>query len=339
MPNEPILFRVENLSKTFSSRASARPGHAEPPALHNVTFDIRRGECLALIGESGGGKSTLGKCLIRLLQPSRGRVIYDETDLLQLPEKQFRRYRPKFQMIFQNPFQAFNPRRSVKACLVEALKFHRQSGGKLPVEMAVELLHRVGLPTDLLTRYPHELSGGQLQRVALARALTTKPELLVLDEPTSSLDAQSKHHIIELLRRLQRECNLTLLFISHDQSVVKAIADRVAVIYRGELVEVSPAEHFFSAALHPYAHTLTRTVKPAQSIDATPAHLETDRNRTHHMNRCTFATCCPVAREGCFEKKPALVPVGNSRHVACHLLDEVVTVATNRDITVTAGEV
>lgn len=255
------LLRVENLTKRFAARHSIFGGGCSRTVVEEVSLEIRAGECLALVGETGSGKSTLGKCLVRLLRADAGSIVYDGRDLCRLSEKEFRPLRQKFQMIFQNPAQALNPRQSVADCLAEVMKVHRRcSNGELPHRVN-ELLVLVGLNESFAGRLPHELSGGQRQRVAIARSLAAEPVFVVADEPTSSLDAAIKRQILDLLQDLRQRLGLTVLLISHDLAAVGSIADRIAVMQHGRLVEVAPTESLLRAPSHPYTRLLLESAR------------------------------------------------------------------------------
>ncbi|MCH8980738.1 ABC transporter ATP-binding protein [candidate division KSB1 bacterium] len=292
--HRPILLRIENLSKSYKTRQT---NAAQTTAVKFVSLEIFKGECLGLIGESGSGKSTFGKCLLRLLEPDTGSAWHEETDLLQLSAKKFGAYRARFQMIFQNPLQALNPRQRVGAALMEPLRVHQSLGKQAALKRASELLNLVRLESELLNRLPHELSGGQRQRVALARALSTKPTFLVADEPTSSLDASLKRQIIELFQEMQQKFGLTLLLISHDLAAVSEISDRIAVMYAGEIVEIAPAKNIIQAPSHPYSKLL---VQSAMSTLSTDTYVSEDlgykENATKEKsNGCQYAFHCPYS--------------------------------------------
>jgi len=296
----------------------------------SVSLEIFKGECLALIGESGSGKSTFGKCLLRLIEPDAGSAWHEETDLLQLSGKKFGAYRARFQMIFQNPLQALNPRQRVGAALMEPLRVHQSLGKQAALKRACELLNLVRLESELLNRLPHELSGGQRQRVALARALTPNPIFLVADEPTSSLDASLKQQIIELFQEMQQKFALTLLLISHDLSVVSEISDRIAVMYAGEIVEIAPAENIIRAPIHPYSKLLVQSAMSTISTDTyVSENLGYKENATKEKNNgCQYAFNCPYAEVICFEQEPVLKKLSEDHLAACHLVGEVVSVPT-----------
>ncbi len=255
--SDPIVLRVQNLSKTFGS-SSRVAGARNQPALDDVSLDLFAGECLALVGESGCGKTTLGKCILRLTEVDEGRVLFNGLDLVNLSGKQLRRNRYGLQMIFQNPLQALNPRQKVGKCVAEVLQVHHGHGhgGEALTGHINRLFSQVGLSEELFDRFPHELSGGQQQRVTIARALAAEPKVLVADEPTSSLDARFKRQIIDLLRDLQRQLGLTLLLISHDLAMVQAIANRVAVMLNGRIIEVAETRTLMASPQHPYSRKL-----------------------------------------------------------------------------------
>ncbi|MCH7754066.1 ABC transporter ATP-binding protein [candidate division KSB1 bacterium] len=329
--HKPTLLRIENLSKSYKTRQT---NAAQTTAVKFVSLEIFKGECLGLIGESGSGKSTFGKCLLRLLEPDTGSAWHEETDLLQLSAKKFGAYRARFQMIFQNPLQALNPRQRVGAALMEPLRVHQSLGKQAALKRASELLNLVRLESELLNRLPHELSGGQRQRVALARALSTKPTFLVADEPTSSLDASLKRQIIELFQEMQQKFGLTLLLISHDLSAVSEISDRIAVMYAGEIVEIAPAKNIIQAPSHPYSKLLVQSAMSTLSTDTyVPEDLGYKENATKEKsNGCQYAFHCPYAEVICFEQEPVLKKLSEDHFVACHLVGEIVSVPTAESI-------
>ncbi|MEM9292344.1 MAG: ABC transporter ATP-binding protein [Acidobacteriota bacterium] len=254
------LLSVRGLEKRFELSSGWLQSRSEVRAVDGVDLDIHRGECLALVGESGSGKTTFGRCVTRLLQPNAGTVRFDGEDLLALSGSKLRRKRKRFQMIFQDPYSSLNPRMRVGAILEEPLAVHRLVPRSQRPERVTELLEQVGLPADAARRYPHEFSGGQRQRVVIARALATEPDLIIADEPVSALDVSVRAQIIQLLSELRQELGLTLLFITHDLALVEQIADRVAVLYLGKLVELAPARQLFAEPEHPYTVSLLEAV-------------------------------------------------------------------------------
>ncbi len=252
-----LLLEIRRLCKTFRQRQNGWGNQTgETFAVQNVSFDVLKGETFALVGESGSGKTTLGRCLLKFIPTDSGSVFYEGIDLLQIPESKFRPYRRQFQMIFQNPAQALNPRQKVGACLAEPLKVHTNLS-KVEIQAHVqELLLLVGLDEGVVVRFPTELSGGQQQRIAIARALAMEPTFLVADEPTASLDAAHKRQLIELLDRLKKQLGLTLLLITHDLALAAATADRIGVMRRGQLVEIAPTQQLFDDPAHTYSRIL-----------------------------------------------------------------------------------
>lgn len=315
------MLRIVDLTKTFDANR----------ALDSVSFEINRGECLALVGESGSGKTTLARCLLRLQPATSGQIFYDDINLLALSEREFRRLRPKFQMVFQQAGQALNPRHRVRTALAEALSIRHDQTPKSISEEITQLLEAVGLALDIAARFPHELSGGQQQRVGLARALAAEPELLVADEPTSSLDVSLRRQILRLFRKLQQQRGLTLLLISHDLALTHEIADRVAVLYRGKIVELAPTKILVQAAAHPYSQILLSagSLQCGDHVAAAltrsmhfKSKLETSarRNAASASNQsCAFKHRCPMAEEICFQRTPELTPAADGHLVACHL--------------------
>jgi len=251
------LLQIRRLCKTFRQRQNGWGNQTgETFAVQNVSFDILQGETFALVGESGSGKTTLGRCLLKFIPADRGSVFYDGVDLLQISERRFRPYRRQFQMIFQNPAQALNPRQKVSACLAEPLKVHTNLS-KIEILAHVQaLFNLVGLDVKIAARFPAELSGGQQQRVAIARALAMEPTFLIADEPTASLDAAHKRQLIELLDNLKKQLGLTLLLITHDLALAAATADRIGVMYHGQLVEIAPTQQLFDDPAHTYSRIL-----------------------------------------------------------------------------------
>lgn len=250
-------IRIRNLSKTYGRYRALSAGPVSTvKVLDDISLDVLTGECLALIGRSGGGKSTLGRCILRLVEPESGDIFFNDVNLLSLPEKEFRGLRPRIQMIFQDALLSLNPRMTVAATLTEPLKVLFNFSKKAAIERAEELLKSVGLQPAFLNRLPVELSGGQRQRVAIARALSTNPEFLIADEPTSSLDAKNKKQVVKLLKELQIRYNLTLLLLSHDLSMVSDICDRIAVLHDGNIVEIAATQELFNSPRHAHSRAL-----------------------------------------------------------------------------------
>jgi len=312
------FLTVSNLSKSYPDR---RTESAAVAALDHVSFEILQGECLALVGESGSGKTTLGQIVLRLVRPDTGTLTYQERNLFDLSDREFRKLRPRFQVVFQNHSQVFDPRQSIGAALAEPLQVHCQLTKTEVADRVKMLMSQVGLSTDLRARLPHELSGGQRQRVAIARALTTSPEFLIADEPTSNLDAALKRDIMDLLRSLQRDLGLTLLLITHDLGVVSHIADRIAVIHRGRIVETADAQKLIAAPIHPYTRQLIECARLSWRPGQQPARPAGVTEAT--SSRCHFVENCPWETSLCHEARPALAVRTTGHKVACHHVQEI----------------
>ncbi|MDG2125203.1 MAG: ATP-binding cassette domain-containing protein [Verrucomicrobiales bacterium] len=251
------LIEVENLKTHFPVRGPLFGKNPDPVrAVDGVSFSIETGTTVGLVGESGSGKSTLGKTILKLIPATAGIVIYDNTDILPLPEKQFRPQRRHLQMLFQDPFSSLDPRMAIADIIAEPVDIHLGLTKPEKTALATSLLEKVGLPKDSLTRYPHEFSGGQRQRIGIARALATEPRFLVLDEPVSALDVSVQAQIVNLLQDLQQELGLTYLFIGHDLAVVEHISDHVLVMLHGKIVESAPAARIYNDPQHPYTREL-----------------------------------------------------------------------------------
>jgi oligopeptide/dipeptide ABC transporter ATP-binding protein len=269
-----------------------------------------------VVGESGSGKTTLALCLLRLIEPSAGRVLFGGEDLLALPAGELRRRRRHFQMVYQDPFGSLDPRQRIGAALVEALRLHGDDSRRAAGARAADLLSTVGLPADAAGRYPHELSGGQRQRVGIARALAVGPRLLVADEPVSALDVSVRSQILNLLAELQQRLGLTLLLIAHDLAAVEQMADRVAVFYLGRIVELAPAADLFARPLHPYTACLLMAVPRAWNVGTAagprrppaPPLAGEPPNPASPPPGCPFHPRCPAVRQRCREERPELAP-------------------------------
>src|SRR5215208_6766715 len=297
-------------------------------AVDGVSFRLRRGETLGLVGESGCGKSTTGRAIIRLLEPTEGTVQFDGVDLATLDRGELRRMRRRMQMIFQDPYSSLNPRMTAGGIIGEPLEIHRICNGKERRIRVRELLSTVGLNPDFAERYPHEFSGGQRQRIGVARSLAVNPDLIVADEPISALDVSIQAQIINLLERLQGEFDLTYLFIAHDLSVVRHISDRIAVMYLGTVVEISPADDLYEDPLHPYTISLLSAVPipdPEVELKRKPVLLVGDLpSPANPPVACRFHTRCPYVQETrCRDETPELRPLGQGHVVACHWAEEI----------------
>ena len=301
------------------------PGHRKVQAVSDVSLSIREKEVLALVGESGCGKSTLGKALIRLLQPASGEVLFRGVPITSLSQKEFAKYRRQMQIVFQDPYASLNPRMKIGSIIAEPLVTYHVCKDRAELQRHVEgLLEAVGLTGEFYDRYPHQLSGGQRQRVGIARAIALNPAFIVCDEPVSALDVSVQNQILNLLKELQEKFGLTYLFISHDLSVVRFIADRTCVMFLGKLCELGDTETIYTNPLHPYTRFL---------LDAVPQIDPTMRDRQKMLLTgelpspvdppagCRFHTRCPYATEKCSQLEPQLHKV-QGRMVACHLYDE-----------------
>ncbi len=297
-------------------------------AVDGVSFDIRRGETLGLVGESGSGKTTVGRAILRLYEPTAGRIVFDGQDITNLGESDLRPLRRRMQMIFQDPYSSLNPRHSVGRMISEPMRVHGISGRRAAGARVRELLQTVGLPPDAASRYPHEFSGGQRQRIGLARALALNPDFIVADEPVSALDVSIQAQIVNLLENLQREFELTYLFIAHDLAIVRHISDRIAVMYLGTIVEVSPAEELYDNPLHPYTISLLSAVPIPDPV------IELQRERillagdlpspANPPPACRFHTRCPyVQPTRCTTDVPPLRKLSDGHLVACHWAEEI----------------
>ena len=328
------LLEIHSLKTYYPIRGGiVRRARNYVRAVDNVTISIRRGECLGLVGESGCGKTTLGKTILHLEKATDGKVLFDVSleaasglqDITLLRRRRLKRLREKLQIVFQDPSTSLNPRMLVKNIIGEALAIHRIDRGRARLERVVGLLKAVGLNEDHLMRYPHEFSGGQRQRIAIARALATNPAFIILDEPTSALDVSVQAQILNLLIDLKEELNLTYLFITHHLLVVEHISDRIAVMYLGKIVEMAPTEELFQRTLHPYTIALFSAIPiPDPDVRRERIILSGDvPDPIDPPSGCRFHPRCEFAVQRCEEQEPKLVDVGGEHLVACHCLDAV----------------
>jgi oligopeptide/dipeptide ABC transporter ATP-binding protein len=317
------LVEARGLEKSYTQRAGAwsRRGPAVH-ALAGVDVTVRAGETLGLVGESGSGKSTLGRVLVRLIEPDAGSVRFDGADLLALRGRDLRRMRRHFQIVFQDPWGSLNPRMRVGTAIGEPLVIHRMVRSRAERRArVVELLEQVGLDAAAAGRYPHEFSGGQRQRIGIARAIACSPRFVVADEPVSALDAPVQAQIVNLLVDLKERMGLAYLFIAHDLRLVEHVADRVAVMYLGRIVERGPARRIYETPLHPYTRALLASTPGLEPGAPTPPALAGDPpSPADPPSGCPFHPRCPIAEDVCSRVEPALEPAASDHEVACHLV-------------------
>jgi oligopeptide transport system ATP-binding protein len=290
-------------------------------AVDGVDLEVKEGETFGLVGESGSGKTTVGRCILRLIEPTGGQIIYRGQDITKLKGRAFKAVQRKFGAVFQDPYASLDPRQTIKGALTEPMKYHKIiASEEEAVRKAKDLIRRVGLNEDHLYRFPHEFSGGQRQRIAVARALTTDPEVMILDEPTSFLDVSVQAQILNLLSDLQKELNLTYLFISHNLSVIEHMSNRVGVMYLGSIMEAAEKDIIYRRPEHPYTHALISAL-PIPNPELTRVRVVLSGDVPSPVNipsGCRFRTRCPYATNFCAEKEPPLVDRQPGHLVSCH---------------------
>ncbi len=315
------LLQVKQLKKHYPIKKGLFKPKASVKAVDDVSFSITRGETFGIVGESGCGKSTTGRTILRLHEPTSGQILFDGIDISELPYKEMRKIRRRLQMVFQDPYASLNPKKTIKQILMEPLRVHGLYTQEERYQKVVEIIETVGLHESHLDCYPHEFSGGQRQRIGIAKAVILQPDLIIADEPVSALDVSIQSQVINLLLKLQKEFKLTYIFISHDLSVVKHISDRVAVMYLGKIVELGKTEDLYENPLHPY----TKALLSAEPI----RHPDEKRERiilqgdlpspVNPPNGCTFHPRCNSCMEICRTVSPSLITLENGQSVACHL--------------------
>lgn len=319
---DEILLEVKGLKKYFDvSTGLLNKKEAYVYAVDDINFFVKKGETLGIVGESGCGKSTTGNMVGMLLEPTEGEIVYKEQDLRTLSKKNLRGIRSEIQMIFQDPFSSLNPRMKVYDLIAEPLRTHMKLSRKELYERVAELMDLVGLNRSYMKRYPHEFSGGQRQRIGIARAIALNPELVICDEPVSALDVSIQSQILNLLVKLQKELNLTFIFIAHGLPAVQYISDRIAVMYLGKIVELATKEDLFKQALHPYTKGLLSAVPipDPEFRDEEKYIIEGDiPSPENPPSGCNFHTRCPFAQDICKTQEPEFREVSDERFVACH---------------------
>jgi len=325
MNNErKVVLQVQHLKKYFAvKRRLFQRTQSYVKAVDDISFEIYEGETLGLVGESGCGKTTTARVVLRLDPPTAGSVMFAGSDLVEMTDEELRQMRTKMQIIFQNPYTSLNPRMTVGRALLEPMAVHGIATGKEAEDRAADLLKRVGLNPYFVNRFPAEFSGGQRQRIGIARALSVDPYFVICDEPISSLDVSIQSQIVNLLRRLQRDYGLTYLFISHDLSMVRYISDRMAVMYLGKFVELGESRAVCGSPLHPYTQALWSAVPiPDPEIEETRERIILEGDVPSPIDPppgCNFSTRCPRVMDVCREVEPELHEVEPGRQVACHL--------------------
>ena len=322
--NGHAMLEVRNLVKHFPIKSGILIDRevGRVRAVDDVSFSIAEGETLGLVGESGCGKSTLCRSLLRLIEPSSGSILFRGQEVTELGRRELRPLRRDMQMIFQDPYASLNPRKRVRQIVGDPLRLHGLASGSELDRRVEQLVDRVGLSTEHLNRFPHEFSGGQRQRIGIARALALGPKMIIADEPVSALDVSIQAQIINLLEDLQDEFGLTYVFVAHDLGVVRQVADRIAVMYLGKIVEIGPADEVYSNPIHPYTLSLLSAVPipdPRANAEREPLVLEGDvPSPANPPAACRFHTRCPYATEICSEVEPELVDHGRGHWAACH---------------------
>jgi oligopeptide transport system ATP-binding protein len=322
--NKDALIEIRGLKKYFIKKEGFWGNKIKYiKAVDDVNFYIKKGETFGLVGESGCGKSTTGRTIIKLYEPTAGEIIFDGKDISKLSEKEMKPYRKKIQMIYQDPYASLNTRMTVRDIIGEAIDTHDIAKGEEKQNYIYELLTKVGLSKEHANRYPHEFSGGQRQRIGIARALAVQPEFIICDEPISALDVSIQAQVVNMLEDLQKELGLTYLFIAHDLSMVKHISDRIGVMYLGKMVEVAESDELYENPSHPYTQALLSAIPipdPTVAANKNRVILEGDvPSPLNPPSGCRFRTRCQYAMDICSAEEPIMKDIGNGHMVACHL--------------------
>ena len=326
--NEDLLI-VDNLTMEFQGAKLFLEKKPNVRAVNNVSFTVKEGETFGLVGESGCGKTTLGKCIVRLLKPSEGKLLYNDEgewkDLLALKKKESFDLRKKVQIVFQDPYASLNPQHTILEAFDEPMRVHGIGGGNKEArkKLIAEALQRVNLQPDYMYRYPHEFSGGQRQRICVAKALVLQPKLIICDEPVSALDVSVQAQLLNLMKKLQKELGITYIFIAHDLSVVQYMSDRIGVMYLGNMVELADSDELYRNPLHPYTNALLSAV-PVPVVDGKKDRIILEGDVPSPINPpkgCPFHPRCSKCMEICKQEKPVLEEKVNGHFIACHLYD------------------
>lgn len=316
--NKEVLIEVKNLKKYFKVGSSKKT----LKAVDDVSLKIYKGETFGLVGESGCGKSTLGRTITKLYQPNDGKIIYQGIDITNLKSKEFKTYQKKMQIIFQDPYSALNPSMNVKEIIEEPIYIHNNNIGKEDVTAIVEdVIKKVGLSSDCISKFPYEFSGGQRQRIGIARSLSVNPDFILCDEPISALDVSIQAQVVNTLKDIQEQTNVTYLFVAHDLSMVKYISDRIGVMYLGRIVEVASSEELYANPKHPYTQILIDSIPQIdKELDIDEEVISGDIPSPIDLPKgCRFASRCNKAFDKCYEVDPMLIEVDDNHQVACLL--------------------
>lgn len=312
------ILEIENLRKEFTNKTTKKP----IVAVDNISLSLERGKTLGIVGESGSGKSTLGRIMLRLVEPTSGKIIFNGTNITNEKPAELRKLRSKMQMIFQDPMVSLDPRMSVRELIQEPLDIHNLGTKAERTKAVEEISEKVGIAKSALEKFPHEFSGGQRQRISIARAVINKPDLIIADEPVSALDVSIQAQILNLLKELRREMNLSFIFISHDLSVVNYFCDEVAVMYLGNIVEYAPTSELFTSPMHPYTQALISAIPEIEIETKSKRIILTGDvpNPADAPSGCHFHPRCPIAIASCARQTPLLKNYGSNHQVSCNLV-------------------